>query len=102
MGAMRKPTRTRRREVVSSPTLARWGGAAACLAGVSYGALGYLDDPDTPEILFGTVVPVLKLTTPASFLGGLVGLYSRLGGGGSPLLARAGLLVACSEPCWAW
>jgi hypothetical protein len=92
MGAMRKPVRTRRREV-SSPTLARWGGAAACLAGGSYGAWGYLDDPNTPEILVGTVVPVLELTTPASFLGGLVGLYSRLGGGGSPLLARAGLLV---------
>jgi hypothetical protein len=38
-------------------------------------------------------VPVLKVTTPASFLGGLVGLYSRLGGGDRPLLARAGLLV---------
>jgi hypothetical protein len=89
---MRKPVRTRRREV-SSPTLARWGGAAACLAGVSYGAFGYFDDPDTPEIFLGTVVPILQLTTPALFLGGLVGLYSGLGGGGSPLLARAGLLV---------
>jgi hypothetical protein len=37
MGAVRKSVRARRRGV-SSPTLARWGGAAACLAGVSYGA----------------------------------------------------------------
>ncbi len=92
MGTVRKSVRTRRREV-SSPTLARWGGAAACLAGFSYGAWGYLHDPNTPELVIDTVVPVLELTTPALFLGGLVGLYSRLGGGSSPLLARMGLLV---------
>jgi hypothetical protein len=40
----------------------------------------------------GTIVPVLALATPALFLGGLVGLYSRLGGGGGPL-QRIGLLV---------
>jgi hypothetical protein len=51
-----------------------------------------LDDPDTPEIFLGTVVPILRLTTPALFLGGLVGLYSWLGGGGSRL-TRTGLLV---------
>jgi hypothetical protein len=77
----------------SSPTLARWGGAAACLAGVSYGALGYFHDPDTPEVFFGAVLPVLKSTMPALFLGSLVGLYSRLGGGDSSLLVRTGLVV---------
>ena len=77
---------------VSSPTLARWGGAAACLAGLSYGALGYLDAPDSPGFVIGTVVPALKLSTPALFLGGLVGLYFRLGRGGGRL-TRTGLVV---------
>jgi hypothetical protein len=77
---------------VSSPTLARWGGAAACLAGLSYGALGYLDAPDSPGFVTYTVVPALKLSTPALFLGGLVGLYFRLGRGGGRL-TRTGLVV---------
>ena len=88
---MRKFARTRGSKV-SSPALTRWGGAAACLAGLSYGAWGYLDNPDAPEFVTGVVLPVLKLTTPALFLGGLVGLYSWLGGGGGRL-TRTGLLV---------
>jgi hypothetical protein len=75
---------------VSSPSLARWGGAAACLAGLSYGAWGYLDAPDSPAFVMGTVVPALGLATPVLFLGGFVGLYLRLGGGP---LRMTGLLV---------
>jgi hypothetical protein len=87
---MRGPTRTRR-TAESFPSLARWGGAAAFLAGLSYGAWGYLDAPDSPSFVMGTVVPMLGLATPALFLGGFVGLYSRLGGGGP--LRMIGLLV---------
>ena len=76
---------------MSSRFLTRWGGAASCLAGLSYGAWGYLDAPDSPAFVMGTVVPALGLATPALFLGGFVGLYSRLGGGGP--LRMAGLLV---------
>jgi hypothetical protein len=74
-----------------STSLARWG-AAACLGGISYGATGYLDNPDASGFVIGVVVPVLGVTTPTLLLGGLVGLYSWLGGGGS-LLQKAGLLV---------
>jgi hypothetical protein len=76
----------------SSVSLARWGAAAACLGGICYGAAGYLDNPDAPVLVIGVVVPVLQVTTPTLFLGGLVGLYSWLGGGESPL-TRIGLLV---------
>jgi len=73
-------------------SLVRWGAAAACLGGISYGAAGYLDRPDASGFVIGVVVPVLLVTTPTLFLGGLVGLYSWLGGGAS-LLQRVGLLV---------
>jgi len=77
---------------VSSTTLARWGAAAACLGGISYGAWGYLDNPAVSGFVVGIVVPVLSLITPTLFLGGLVGLYSWLSRGGS-CLQRTGLLV---------
>jgi hypothetical protein len=41
---------------------------AACLAGLSYGALGYLHDPDSPAFVVGTVV----LLTDPEFPGVLV------------------------------
>jgi hypothetical protein len=88
---VRTSARTRRTEA-PSPPLARWGAAATCLGGISYGALGYLDNPDASGFVIGTVLPVLGLTTPTLFLGGLLGLYSWLGRGGDPL-QRAGLLV---------
>jgi hypothetical protein len=91
MVIMSRSAHTRRIEA-SSPSLARWGAAAACLGGISYGAWGYLDNPDASRLVIGVVVPVLGVSTPSLFLGGLVGLYSRLGGGGN-LLQRAGLLV---------
>jgi hypothetical protein len=75
-----------------SASLARWGAAAACLGGISYGAWGYLDNPEASGFVIGVVVPVLGVTTPTLFLGGLAGLYSWLGGGGSPL-TRTALVV---------
>ncbi len=51
-----------------------------------------MDNPDASGFVIGVVVPVLGVSTPTLFLGGLVGLYSWLGRGGS-LLARTGLLV---------
>jgi hypothetical protein len=82
--------------IPSSPLFARWGSVAACLGGISYGAYGYLsDNPDMPRLLIEAVVPVLKSATWALFFGGLVGLHcwlgSRLVGGGSRLLERAGV-----------
>jgi hypothetical protein len=91
MGTVRRSVRARSSRV-SSPAFTRWGGATACLAGLYYGALGYLDAPDSPEFVIGTVVPALELTTPALFLGGFVGLYSQLGRGGGRL-RRMGLVV---------
>jgi hypothetical protein len=76
-----RPTHTRRTEA-SSASLARWGGAAACLGGISYGAAGYLDAPDTAGFVIGVVLPVLEVVTPALFLGGFLGLYFWPGGGG--------------------
>ena len=82
--------------IPSSP-LSRWGGVAACLGGISYGAYGYFsENPDVPRLVITAVIPLLKLATPALFLGGFVGLHfwlgSRFGGGGSRL-ERAGVVL---------
>jgi hypothetical protein len=81
-----------RRTEASSAYLARWGAAAACLGGISYGAAGYLDAPDASGFVIGGVVPVLGVATPALFLGSLMGLYFWPGEGGGRL-RRAALLV---------
>ena len=86
-----RPAHDRRTEA-SPASLARWGAAAACLGGISYGAAGYLDNPDASDFVVYVVVPVLEVITPALFLGSFLGLYSRPGGGGG-LLRRSGLLV---------
>jgi hypothetical protein len=82
--------------IPSSP-LARWGGVAACLGGISYGAYGYIsDNADLPRLVIVAVIPLLKLATPALFLGGLVGLHSWLGsrfGGGGSRLERTGIVL---------
>jgi hypothetical protein len=86
-----RPAHTRPTEA-SSASLARWGAAAACLAGLSYGAAGYLDNPDASRFVVGVVVPVLAVTTPALFLTSLMGLYLWPGGEGG-LLRSAALLA---------
>jgi hypothetical protein len=91
MVIVRRSARTRH-SAASSTSLARWGAAAACLGGISYGAWGYLDSPDASAVVMSIVVPMLSVITPALFLGGLLGVYSWLGSGGSSL-QRAGLLV---------
>jgi hypothetical protein len=75
----------------SSEALARWGAAAACLGAISYGASGYLDNPDASGFVTGFALPVLEVATSASFLGGLLALYFWAGEGG--LLRRAGFLM---------
>jgi hypothetical protein len=59
------------------PTRARLGGTAAVLAGLCYGAAGYLDRPGISGYT-GALVSVLSVAFPALFLGGLVGLQARL------------------------
>ena len=78
------------------PTLARirWGGAAAILAGLSYGAAGYLDTPGISGYTTSVLVSVLSVTTPALFLGGVLGLRSLLGGERSPIRGT-GFLLGC-------
>src|ERR671910_535261 len=59
------------------PTRARLGGTAAVLAGLCYGAAGYLDRPGISGYT-GALVSVLSVAIPALFLGGLLGLHARL------------------------
>ena len=51
-----------------------------------------MDNNDTSGVVLSIVVPMLGLSTPILFVGGLVGLYSRGGSRGSPL-QKLGLLV---------
>jgi hypothetical protein len=53
------------------------GGTAAILAGLCYGAAGYLDRPGISGYT-GDLVSVLSVAFPALFLGGLLGLQTRL------------------------
>jgi hypothetical protein len=48
-----------------------------------------------PRLVIAAVIPLLKLATPALFLGGLVGLHSWLGSrfGGGSRLERAGVVL---------
>src|ERR671921_2814837 len=61
----------------TTPTRARLGGTAAVLAGLCYGAAGYLDTPASSGYT-GALVSVLSMALPALFLGGLLGLHARL------------------------
>ena len=58
-------------------TLIRWGGAATVFGSLSYLAAGYLDRPGISGYT-SALVSMLGVATPAFFLGGLVGLGSRL------------------------
>src|SRR5215212_1790627 len=60
----------------TTPTRARLGGTAAVLAGLCYGAAGYLDRPAISGYT-GALVSVLSVAIPALFLGGLLGLHAR-------------------------
>jgi hypothetical protein len=61
----------------TTPTRARLGGTAAVLAGLCYGAAGYLDRTGISGYT-GALVSVLSVAIPALFLGGLLGLHARL------------------------
>ena len=54
-----------------------WGGAAAAMAGLAYGAAGYLDRPGMSGYA-GALVSVLSAVFPVLLLGGLLGLRYRL------------------------
>jgi hypothetical protein len=76
-------------------TLIRWGGAAAISGGLSYAAAGYLDRPGISGYISALVL-VLGVATPAFFLGGLVGLGSRLLLGGELSYVReTGFVLGC-------
>ncbi len=60
----------------TTPTLVRLGGTAAVLAGLCYGAAGYLDRPGISGFTIA-LVSVLSAAIPALFLGGLLGLRAR-------------------------
>jgi hypothetical protein len=59
------------------PTLVRFGGIAAILAGLCYGAAGYFDRPGITGYT-GALVSVLGGVVPALFLVGLLGLRTQL------------------------
>ena len=61
----------------TTPTRVRLGGTAAVLAGLCYGAAGYLDRPGISGYT-DALVSVLSVAIPALFLGGLLGLQARL------------------------
>ncbi len=79
----------------TAPTRVRLGGTSAVLAGLCYGAAGYLDRPGISGFT-SALVSVLSLAIPALFLGGLLGLHTRL-----RLVARtslasgAGFVLGC-------
>ena len=61
----------------TTPTRARLGGTAAVLAGLCYGAAGYLDTPGISGYI-DALLSVLSVAFPALFLGGLLGLGTQL------------------------
>src|SRR5829696_511444 len=76
-------------------TRVRLGGTAAVLAGLCYGAAGYLDRPGISEYTI-TFVSVLTVAVPALFLGGLLGLRTRILLAAQKSLASvAGFVLAC-------
>src|SRR5918993_5077048 len=82
----------------TTPTRVRLGGTAAVLAGLCYGAAGYLDRPSISGYT-GALVSVLSVAIPALFLGGLLGLQARLPDATQPDFASSagivGFLCGC-------
>ena len=79
----------------TTPTRARLGGTAAVLAGLCYGAAGYFHSPAISGYT-EALVSVLSVAIPALFLGGLLGLHSRLLlTSQRTLTSGAGLLSGC-------
>ncbi len=73
----------------------RLGATAAILAGLCYGAAGYLDRPAISGFT-SALISVLSVATPALFLGGLLGLHYRLLlTSQRSLTSGAGLLSGC-------
>ena len=73
----------------------RLGGTAAILGGLCYGAASYLDRPAISGFT-SALVSVLNVAIPALFLGGLLGLHSRLLlTSQRTLTSGAGLLSGC-------
>jgi hypothetical protein len=87
----------------TTPTRARLGGTAAVLAGLCYGAAGYLDRPGI-SVYTGALVSVLSVAIPALFLGGCWAFEPDY----RPLHKRTsraqreswGSCSAASGPCW--
>jgi hypothetical protein len=85
---MRSSPRTR-------PTRVRLGGTAAVLAGLCYGAAGYLDRPGISGYT-SVLVFVLSVAIPVLFLGGLFGLHARLLlVAQKSLIGGVGLMLGC-------
>jgi hypothetical protein len=81
------------------PTLIRGGGAAAILAGLSYAAAGYLDQPDMSGYA-RALVALLSVATPLLFLGGLLGLGSLVLRRERSVIAPAAFLLGCLGAIW--
>jgi hypothetical protein len=78
-----------------TPTRVRWGGAAATMAGLAYGAAGYLDKPGMSGYA-SALVSVLSVVVPVLLLGGLLGLRCQLLLEGGRSFARgAGFVLGC-------
>jgi len=76
-------------------TRVRLGGTAAILAGLCYGAAGYLDRPGMSGFT-GTLVFELSVAIPALFFGGLLGLHTRLLlAARTSLASGAGFVLGC-------
>ena len=75
-------------------TRLRSGGTAAILAGLCYGAAGYLDRPAISGFT-SALVSVLSVAMTILFLGGLLGLHYLLLTSQSTLTSKAGLLSGC-------
>lgn len=66
---------------MASPTLARWGGLGAILAGVLFAASSYIhEDEGSPSYFFALTEAGLYYIVPLLFSAGLAGLYTRCRG----------------------